>query len=146
MKRMPWLAALAASAVVALGPGAASAGTEYRTSFKRALLADISGVATLRGQLDSSKAGCVPGRKIVVHRRFQGGDKQKLGGGHTGSQGNFKIRIGRRFPLGDYLIKAKQAEIGTPGAGVTCLRRVNRSLGVHAPSSASGRESQPASQ
>jgi hypothetical protein len=140
MKRIPWLVASAASAVVALGPGTASAGTEYRTVFKRALL---SGNNVVKGRIDSSIAGCVPGRKVVVHVRFDDRDKKKLGSDQTGGKGNFKIRVGRRFPLGDYLIKAKQAEIGTPGRRVTCLRRIDRSLGVSAPSPARGRVAKP---
>ena len=51
-----------------------------------------------------------------MHVRFHERDKKKLGSDHAGKKGNFKIRIGRRLPLGDYLIKAEQAEIG-PGAG-----------------------------
>lgn len=135
MKRRPLLAALTASAVVALGPGTASAGTEYRTVFKRALL---HGNGQVRGQIDSAKPDCVLGREIVVHRRWHG-KRERIGIGHTGSKGHFKIPLGRDFPFGSYRIKAKQTEIGKPSRRVTCLRRVNRTLGVHP----AARRSQP---
>ena len=132
-ERLPWLVALTACALVALGAGIASGGPEYRTKFKELYHLGKVGVD---GKIDSAREGCVAGRKVVIHVRWRDHPKKKFASDRTAKNGSFKLRwdqdrIGPNVvPIGDYLVKAKQTKIGKPGHRVTCRRRVDRSLGA----------------
>jgi hypothetical protein len=131
MKLAPWLAAFAVSAFVALGPGTASAGTtEYATVFTKFKYKLKNGAAEFKGQIDSSKGGCVPDRKVKLYRR-KSGNTDKIGGDHTNGKGKFEIDLGSGPPRnGKYYAEIKQTKIGNSPSKKTCLARTSGSVKI----------------
>lgn len=129
MRSTRWLAALATSAIVALGAGPASAGTtEYPTVFTKFKYKLESGVATFKGEIDSPKGGCVQDRAVKLYRQ-KGGNTDKVGGDHTNSKGKFEIDLGSGPPeTGKYYAKIKQTNIGSSSNEKTCLGRTSGSV------------------
>jgi hypothetical protein len=112
-------------ATVALGATfALAAGAQYPTAFTKFKYKLESGKATFKGTIDSSKGGCVQGRKAVLYRKYSGKTK-KLGGDHTNSKGKFEIDLGSGPPKdGKYYATVKQAKLGDN----TCLARTSSSV------------------
>ena len=132
MKPARWLAALAVSTILALGPGTASAGTtqSYPTVFTQFKYKLKDGKATFKGQIDSSKGGCVPDRKVRLYRQ-KSGNTDKLGGDRTDNKGKFEIDLGGGPPNnGKYYAEVKQAKIGSSSSKKTCLSRTSGSVKI----------------
>jgi hypothetical protein len=129
MKRIPLLTALAMTAIVVIGPGiAAAGGTQYPTVFTKFKYKVKNGAAEFKGQIDSSKGGCVGDRKVRLYRK-KSGNTAKLGGDHTSSNGKFEIDLGATPPQdGKYYAEIKQAKIGASGNRKTCLGRTSGSV------------------
>jgi hypothetical protein len=127
MRPAHWLAALVATAIVAMGANPASAGTtEYPTAFTKFKYKLDGGVATFKGEIDSPKGGCVGGRKVKLYRQHSGNTK-KVGGDHTNNKGKFEIDLGNGPPRdGKYYAEIKQTAIGSG----TCLARTSPSVKV----------------
>jgi hypothetical protein len=119
------LAGLAIGATVMLGASSAAADTaEYPTAFTKFKYKLDGGVATFKGEIDSSKGGCVTGRKVTLYRQHSGKTK-KVGGDHTNSKGKFEIDLGNGRPSdGKYYAKINQSSIGKG----TCLDRTSGSV------------------
>lgn len=131
MKRISWLAALAVSTVVAIGPGIASAGTaQYPTVFTEFKYKVKDGTAEFKGQIDSSKGGCVGDRKVRLYRK-KSGKTDKVGGDRTNNNGKFEIDLGEAPPKnGKYYAEIKQTKIGSSGNKKTCLGRTSGSVKI----------------
>ena len=70
MRRIRWLGVVAVAAIVALGPGTASAdNTRYPTVFKKFRYKVKNGVTKFDGKIDSPKGRCVAGRKVRLYRK-----------------------------------------------------------------------------
>jgi hypothetical protein len=120
---------MAVVAVVALGPGTAAAGGEqYPTVFTKFKYKLSGGEAQFKGQIDSSKGGCVPDRKVKLFRK-KSGDTDKVGGDHTDNKGKFEIDVGSPKD-GKYYVEAKQAKIGSSSSPKTCLARTSGSVKI----------------
>jgi hypothetical protein len=110
---------------------AASAGTtQYSTVFTKFKYKLENGKAEFKGQIGSSKGGCVPDRKVRLYRQ-KGGDTDKLGGDRTNNKGKFEIELGSGTPKkGKYYAEVKQAEIGSSTNQKTCLSRTSGSVKI----------------
>jgi hypothetical protein len=131
MNRISLLAALAVTAIVAIGPGIASAGTtQYPTVFTKFKYKVKSGAAEFKGQIDSSKGGCIGDRKVRLYRK-KSGNTDKVGGDRTNNDGKFEIDLGKAPPKnGKYYAEVKQAKIGSSGNKKTCLGRTSGSVKI----------------
>lgn len=131
MKPTLRLAALAVSAIVALGPATASAGTtEYPTVFTKFKYTLKDGEAKFKGQIDSAKGGCVPDRKVRLYRQ-KSGNTDTVGGDHTDNKGKFEIDLGNGPPKnGRYYAEVKQTKIGSSPDKKTCLDRTSGSVKI----------------
>jgi hypothetical protein len=80
MRRICWLGVVAVAAIVALGPGTASAdSTRYPTVFTKFRVKVKNGAAKFVGRIDSPNGECVQGRKVRIHRKKSGStDKTNL--------------------------------------------------------------------
>lgn len=126
MRPAHWLGAIAVSAIVALGAGPAFAGgTEYPTAFTKFKYKLDDGTATFKGQIASSKGGCVKGRPVKLYRQ-KSGNTTKVGGDHTNGKGKFVIDLGSGPPKnGKYYAKIKQTKLS---GSSTCLGRTSGSV------------------
>ncbi len=129
MRPTHWLAALAIGAILALGASAAfAATTQYPTVFTKFKYKLDGGVATFKGDINSSKGGCVPDRKVKLYRKKNGNTK-KLGGDHTNNKGKFEIDLGNGPPSdGKYYATIKQTNIGSSSNKKICLARTSGSV------------------
>ena len=116
-------AILAASAVLALGAGVASAGTtKYPTEFTSFGLSLSTSGGTFSGKLGSPKKRCVKKRKVTLVRK-KSGKSHKVGSDKTNEKGKFKIRLSvSELEDGTYLAKAPKKKYEKNGNKTVCLR------------------------
>ena len=128
-RRVLQLSALALMlAAIAVPAAALAGGNSYPTFFTAFKYKLDSGVATFKGQIDSTKGNCVKDRKVVLYKK-KNGDKKKLGGDHTNSKGKFKIDLGNGPPKnGTYFSEVNKAKIGNSGNKNTCLSQQSPKL------------------
>ena len=122
----PRLTAWAVGALVALtaAPALAGSSTQYPTLFTKFKYKLDGGVATFKGEIDSSKGGCVGDRKVKLYRQHSG-TTDKVGGDHTNNKGKFEIDLGNGPPRdGKYYSEIKQTKINSG----TCLGRTSGSV------------------
>jgi hypothetical protein len=125
MRLAPGVTALAVSAVVAVP--AFAGGAQYPTVFTKFKYKLDGGVATFKGEIDSSKGGCVGDRKVKLYRQHNG-DTDKVGGDHTNNKGKFEIDLGSGRPKdGKYYSEIKQSKLSS---GDTCLARTSGSVKI----------------
>jgi len=120
--------ALAVIAVVAVSAGPAFAGgTQYPTVFTKFKYKLDGGVATFKGEISSSKGGCVSDRKVRLYRQ-KSGDTDKVGGDRTNNKGKFEIDLGSGpAKNGKYYAEIKQAQLSSDR---TCLARTSGSIKI----------------
>lgn len=118
-----WFSILLAAGL--LTAGIAFAGTaEYPTAFTKFKYKLADGEATFKGEINSSKGGCIKDRPVKLYRQHSGKTK-KIGGDHTNGKGKFEIDLGSGRPGdGKYYAKIKQTTIGSG----TCLDRTSGSV------------------
>jgi hypothetical protein len=104
----------------------ADAGTnpQYPTVFTKF---KYKGGESFSGKIDSTKGGCVGGRKVILFRKHDG-NSDKVGSDHTEDSGKFKIELSGGPPKdGKYYAKVKQSKLGN---GAICLERESGSVKV----------------
>jgi hypothetical protein len=126
MRYTHWLATLVIGAILALGVSPAFAGTtQYPTVFTKFKYKLDGGVATFKGEIDSTKGGCVGDRKVKLYRQHSG-NTDKVGGDHTNNKGKFEIDLGNGPPKdGKYYAEIKQTKLSSDK---TCLGRTSGSV------------------
>lgn len=122
--RIALISAFAAATLVTIGAGMAFAGgNQYPTFFTAFKYKLADGKAEFKGTIDSTKGGCVSGRKVVLYRE-RSGKTTKVGGDRTGGNGKFKIDLGGGPPQnGTYQAEVNKTKIGKSGNKNTCLSR-----------------------
>lgn len=127
--RVGQFAVLILATAALIGPGLAlGGGKQYPTFFTAFKYKLDDGKAEFKGTVDSTKGGCVSGRKVVLYRKHSGKTK-KVGGDRTGDKGKFTINLGSGpAQNGTYQAKVNKTKIGKSGNKNTCLSRTSGTI------------------
>ena len=114
---------VAIAVAVAIPSGALAGGKQYPTFYTKFKYVLKNGDSKFKGQIDSTKGGCIKDRKVVLYLK-KNGNKKKLGGDHTNNKGKFDIDLGKaKAKKGTYFSQVNQAKIGNSGNKNICLEQ-----------------------
>jgi hypothetical protein len=123
-----FVGAVALIAAIAIPSGALAGGKQYPTFYTKFKYVLKNGDSKFKGQIDSTKGGCIKDRKVVLYLK-KNGNKKKLGGDHTNNKGHFDIDLGKaKAKKGTYVSQVNQAKIGNSGNKNICLEQKSPTL------------------